>query len=70
MSPYSNIIYNNNIPYKIIDTITIDHFLNSDNTINRHVLGMYVHEKGADHVLQRDNQLLICETIEDAQIIE
>ena len=30
---------------------------------------MYVHDKQADHVLQQDNMFLICERIEEAQII-
>ena len=67
---YSNIIYKNNIAYKILDALSIQNFLNSNNTVNTKVLGMYVHEKNGDHVLQVENQFLICETIEDAKIIE
>ena len=36
-------------------------FINSDNSVNQRVLGMYVHYKGGDHVLQRGNKFLICE---------
>ncbi len=70
MGLYSNIIYNNGIAYKILNIINVYNFLNKDNSINKQVLGLYVHENGGDHVLQRDHQFLICETIEDAQIIE
>jgi hypothetical protein len=70
MGLYSNIIYNNGIAYKILDIINIHNFLNRDNSVNKQILGLYVHEKGGDHVLQRDHQFLICETIEDAQVIE
>ena len=70
MTLYSNIIYNNNIAYKILDIINVHNFLNSDNSINRQVLGLYVHEKGGNHVLQRDNKFLICETIEEATVVE
>jgi hypothetical protein len=70
MGLYSNIIYNNGIAYKILDIINVHNFLNRDNSVNKQVLGLYVHEKGGDHVLQRDHQFLICETIEDAQVIE
>lgn len=70
MTLYSNIIYKDNTAYKILDVISVHNFLNSDNSINRQVLGLYVHEKKGDHVLQRDHQFLICETIEDAQIVE
>lgn len=67
---HSNIIYKNNTAYKILDVVSIQNFLNSNNTVNSKVLGMYVHEKNGDHVLSVDNQFLICETIEEAKIIE
>jgi len=70
MTLYSNIIYNNGIAYKILDIINVHNFLNKNNSINKHILGLYVHEKGGDHVLQRDNKFLICESIEEATIIE
>ena len=70
MTLHTNVIYNNGIAYKILDIINVHNFLNRDNSVNRQVLGLYVHEKGGDHVLQRDRQFLICETIEDAQIIK
>ena len=70
MGLYLNIIYNNGIAYKILDIINVHNFLNRDNSVNKQVLGLYVHEKGGDHVLKRDHQFLICETIEDAQVIE
>jgi len=70
MGLYSNIVYNNNIAYKILDIVNVHSFLNSDNSINQKVLGLYVHEKNGDHVLQRDGKFLICETIEEAIIIK
>ena len=70
MTLYSNIIYKDNNAYKILDVVSINNFLNSDNSINQKVLGIYVHEKGGDHVLQRNHQFLICEVIEDAQVVE
>jgi hypothetical protein len=69
MTLYSNIVYNNNIAYKILDIIAIHNFVDKKGNINKQVLGMYVHEKGGDHVLQRDNKFLICETIEEATIV-
>lgn len=69
MTLYSNIVYNDNIAYKILDIISIEHFLNKNKTVNKQVLGLYVHEKGGDHVLQRQNKFLICETIEEATIV-
>ena len=70
MTLYSNIIYKDNNAYKILDVIGVHNFLNSNNSINQKVLGMYVHYKGGNHVLQRDNKFLICETIEEATILE
>ena len=70
MGLYSNIIYKDNIAYKILDIVSIYSFLNSDNSINQKVLGLYVNEKRGDHVLQRDNKFLICETIKDAEVLE
>ena len=69
MTLYSNIIYKDNIAYQILDIINVHNFLNSNNSVNQIVLGMYVHEKGGDHVLQRDNKFLICKTIEEAKVI-
>ena len=70
MTLYSNIIYNGKKAYKILDITNVHNFLNSDNSINKEVLGLYVHEKRGNHVLQRDNKFLICEEIEDAKVIE
>ncbi len=70
MTLYSNIVYNGDIAYKILDITSVHNFTNKDGNINRQVLGMYVHEKGGNHVLQRDNKFLICEIIEEATIVE
>lgn len=68
MNLHPNIIYSNDIAYKILRSISTYHFLNKDQSINKQVLGMYVHEIGGDHVLQQNNKFLICETIEEAII--
>jgi hypothetical protein len=69
MNLYSNIIRNGDKAYKVLNVIPIHNFLNSDNTVNKQILGLYVDEKNGDHVLKQDNNFLICETIEEAQII-
>ena len=69
MTLHSNIVYSDNIAYIVLDIISIEHFLNKNKTVNKQVLGLYVHEKGGDHVLQRQNKFLICETIEEATIV-
>ena len=65
-----NVIYKNDNAYKIIEEISIHNFLNSDNSINQRVLGLYVNKLNCDHVLQRENKFLICQTIQDAVITE
>jgi len=65
-----NILFRNGEAIEIIKEIAIHMFQNRDGSINQRVLGMYVHELGADRVVQRDNKLLICKIIEDAIIIE
>lgn len=64
-----NIIYKNNNAYQIVNEISIHNFLNSDNTINQKVLGLYVNKFDCDHVLQRDSKFLICRTIQEAEIL-
>lgn len=70
MTLYSNIVYNGDKAYKILDIVSIHNFTNKDGNVNKQVLGMYVSEKKGDHVLQRQNKFLICETIEEATIIK
>mgnify|MGYP000415500827 CR=1 FL=1 len=64
-----NIIYKNNNAYQIVNEVSIHNFLNSDNTINQKVLGLYVNKFDCDHVLQRDDKFLICKTIQEAEIL-
>ena len=52
-----NIIYKGGEALEILNEVAIHMFQNKDNSINQRVLGMYVHEKGADRVVQRDNKL-------------
>tara|TARA_R110002167_G_scaffold2537_4_gene12758 strand:- start:945 stop:1157 length:213 start_codon:yes stop_codon:yes gene_type:complete len=66
MRPICNIIYKSDIAYQILDIIGIHHFLNSDDSINKQVLGLYVHEMGGSRVLQREDNFLICGEIEEA----
>ena len=64
-----NIEYKNGNAYKVLDEISIHNFLNKDNSVNQKVLGLYVNQVGGNHVLQKENKFLICETIEEAIII-
>ena len=65
-----NIIYKGGEALEILDEVNAHMFQNRDGSINQQVLGMYVHEWGADRVVMKDNKLLICKTIEDAIIEE
>lgn len=64
-----NIVYKDNLAFEIIKEFNANSFANKDGSINQNVLGMYVHEVGADKVLMREGKLLICKTIEEAQIV-
>ena len=67
---YKNVIYNGNRSYTILDVIPKSNFQNSDGNINKQVLGMYVKEVGGNHVLQKQNKILICKEIEEVGIVE
>ena len=54
--------------HEIIKEISIHMFQNKNGDINQQILGMYVHELGADRVLMREGKLLICKQIEEAVI--
>ena len=45
MTLYSNIVYNGDKAYKILDIVSIHNFTNKDGNVNKQVLGMYVSEK-------------------------
>ena len=64
-----NIIYREDEALEILKEISIHMFQNKDGSINQQVLGMYVNDLDGDRVLQREGKLLICRTIEEAQIL-
>jgi|TARA_R100001086_G_scaffold242324_1_gene169944 hypothetical protein len=66
----SKVIFNDGINFEILSEVKSRLFLNSNGTINRQVLGLYVHECGGNKVLQKDDSFLICKEVEDAIIIE
>ena len=65
-----NIVYKDNNAYQVINEVHVHNFLNSNNTVNQKVLGLYVNELGCNHVLQREGKFLICKVIQDAVILE
>ena len=56
---YCNIIYRDNEALEILHEINAHMFQNRDGSINQQVLGLYVHEWGADRVVMKNNKLLI-----------
>ena len=69
MNLYPNIVYKDGVAYKVIDIVKVHNFTNKNGSVNQKVLGLYVHSKGANHVLQKENKFLICLEIEEAEII-
>ena len=67
---YCNIIYRDNEALEILHEINAHMFQNRDGSKKPQVLGLYVHEWGADRVVMKNNKLLICKTIEEAVIVE
>jgi hypothetical protein len=65
-----NVIYRGDEALEILKEISVHMFQNKDGSVNQQVLGLYVHELDGNRVLQRENKLLICKTIEDAQYEE
>jgi|TARA_B100001564_G_C20189430_1_gene467737 hypothetical protein len=65
-----NILYREDEALEILNEVNAHMFQNRDGSINQQVLGMYVHEWGADRVVMKDNKLLICKTIEEARYEE
>ncbi len=65
----SKVIFNEGINYEVLSEIKSNLFLNSDGSMNRKVLGLYVHERGGNKVLLKEDKLLVCKEIEDAIII-
>ena len=64
-----NIVYKDGLAFEILKEISAHMFQNRDGSINQQVLGMYVNDWNGDRVLQREGKLLICRTIEEAQIL-
>ena len=66
---FPNLITKDGNLYEILETIPRSNFTNKDGSLNGKVIGMYVKEINADRVLEKEGKLLICQLIEDANII-
>jgi len=56
--------------YKILRKMSAHNFTDSTNRVNMDILKGYRDYIGGDHVLSFQNEFWICETIQDAEILE
>jgi len=65
----NEIIWHNGNAYKIIKKIK-QHNVSPKGILNKEILAEWRDYVGADHVLQQQNEFWLCETIQDAIVIE
>jgi hypothetical protein len=63
-----NIYYHNETPYKVLRTLKV-HNVSPKGIVNMDLLKEWRDYVGADHVLQKNDEYWLCETIKDAEII-
>ena len=68
--PRSKLIQQGEDMYAILDVVSRNQFVDSNNVIDRVKLGYMVKWIGGNHVVQHDDKLLIVEKIQDAQYEE
>ena len=66
----NNIIYKGENAYKIIREFPTSSFQDKHGNSLPQLLGAWVQYLGGNHVLQANNKIYICETIEDVIILE
>ena len=67
---YYNLVKVNDVLLQIIRDFNPDYFVTdktSDPTMEQ--IGLWVQHLGGDRVVRKDNRILICRTIQDAEII-
>ena len=65
--------YVNDRLFKILRAIPAEQMIvpkRHPNKLDKELIGLWVHHLGGNHVLREGDKILICEEIEDAQIIE
>lgn len=66
----SNIIFNNDTAYLLLDTLPVSKFCESGSAVPRmDIVRDYRDWSRADHVLKKNGYFLFCETIKEAEII-
>ena len=71
MMNYYNLIRVNDILLQIIRDFNPEYFVTdkSSNQMNQKLIGMWVQHLEGDRVVRQDNRILICRTIQDAEVI-
>ena len=69
MQDLNNIYYHNGQPYKILRKLK-SHNVSPKGYLNMELLKEWRDYIGADHVLQKQDEFWLCETIKDAEVIE
>ena len=64
-----NIYFHNGVPYKVLKRIKT-HSVSFKDIVNMDLLKEWRDHVGADHVLQKNDEYWLCETIQDAEIVE
>ena len=73
MNLYDHILRVNDDLLEVVKVMRQSYFVTDrkrPNWINQKLLGLWVNHLECDRVVRKDNQILICRIIEEAQIIE
>ena len=65
----NNIYYHNGQPYKVLRVLKSQN-VSPKGYLNMELLKEWRDYVGADHVLQKQDEFWLCETIKDAEIVE
>tara|TARA_B100000780_G_C21114479_1_gene450745 strand:- start:2172 stop:2384 length:213 start_codon:yes stop_codon:yes gene_type:complete len=68
---YYNLITVNDVLLQIIRDFNPEYFVTDkgSNQMNQKLIGMWVQHLEGDRVIRQDNRILICRTIQDAEVI-
>ncbi len=71
MMNYYNLITVNDVLLQIIRDFNPEYFVTDkgSNQMNQKLIGMWVQHLEGDRVIRQDNRILICRTIQDAEVI-
>ncbi len=73
MNLYQHILKFNDDLLEVVRVMSPSYFITDKkrpNWLNQELLGLWVHYLECDRVVRKDNKILICRVIEEAQIVE